>query len=606
MLRRWLKNRETAPCTPMAVFSKQLPQAAPIPNQIRWLPPPELLRNLLDSSPFGILVHDATGKILIYNRQLEEITGYSSAEIHSIHTWIEKLYPDPAYREIVLKEREAPQPPHALRERDAAITHCDGTKRLCHFISSQNEKGIRTVFIRDAHRCGHHLKDLFSSEDRFRTFYQYGPLPVFSFQHAEGEFVLVSYNYAAAELFGPQIAAYLGVRSSEILSNRSDILECLEACFRKRETIRQEFEVTTPSDESRKNLVATFLFAEPSFVIIHVEDVTRLRQSEEKFALAFQSSATGLAITTFEEGRFIDVNPSECIMNGYHRDELIGRSIFELGIWANPAAGRRMRRLLEKNGVVRNFDYRFRRKSGEIRHGLVSASIITIHGQRYILSEAVDTTEMREAEQALRKAHDELEQRVKERTLELQRMTAELDEANTALRVMLRKCDQERRELEEKVHYNAKQLILPYVKKLQRQNLNQNTRNMVGVIESKIKDLISPIGKTLGNSAMGLTPMEIRVADLIQRGSSSKEIASLLGLSLRTIESHRKNIRTKLGLANKKENLRAFLLSFGEACPLPPAAGKALSWKKPRLKHSAKGTGLAAAILEDRDREDAP
>ena len=154
--------------------------------------------------------------------------------------------------------------------------------------------------------------------------------------------------------------------------------------------------------------------------------------------------------------------------------------------------------------------------------------------------------------------------------------------------------------------YNAKQLILPWVKKLQRQNLNQNTRNMVGVIESKIKDLISPIGKTLGNSAMGLTPMEIRVADLIQRGSSSKEIASLLGLSLRTIESHRKNIRTKLGLANKKENLRAFLLSFGEACPLPPAAGKALSWKKPRLKHSAKGASLAVAILEDRDREDAP
>jgi DNA-binding CsgD family transcriptional regulator len=56
--------------------------------------------------------------------------------------------------------------------------------------------------------------------------------------------------------------------------------------------------------------------------------------------------------------------------------------------------------------------------------------------------------------------------------------------------------------------------------------------------------------------------MEIRVADLIQQGSSSKEIAALLGLSLRTIESHRKNIRTRLGIANKNENLRAFLLSL--------------------------------------------
>jgi DNA-binding CsgD family transcriptional regulator len=56
--------------------------------------------------------------------------------------------------------------------------------------------------------------------------------------------------------------------------------------------------------------------------------------------------------------------------------------------------------------------------------------------------------------------------------------------------------------------------------------------------------------------------MEIRVADLIQQGSSSKEIAALLGLSLRTIESHRKNIRSRLGIANKNENLRAFLLSL--------------------------------------------
>ena len=141
-------------------------------------------------------------------------------------------------------------------------------------------------------------------------------------------------------------------------------------------------------------------------------------------------------------------------------------------------------------------------------------------------------------------------------------MASELDEANTALRVLLRKCDQERRELEENVFYNAKQLIQPYVKKLKRQNLHPSTRPLVAAIESKIKDLISPIGKSLGHSAAGLTPMEIRVADLIQQGSSSKEIAALLGVSIRTIESHRKNIRARLGIANKKENLRALLLSL--------------------------------------------
>jgi PAS domain S-box-containing protein len=547
-------------------------------------PPPafptqELFQKILDSSPFGILAHDAAGKILIYNRQIEEITGYGFAEIPDIYTWIEKLYPDIAYRNIVLKERAVLQPPNILRERDAAITHRDGSKRMCHFISMQNEEGIRTVFIRDAHRSSRYLGSLFRSEDRYRTFYQYGPLPVFSLQHSDGDFVLVSYNYAAAEFFGPQVATYLGRRASEILSKRADILECMKACFQKRETIRQQFEVAIPADADRKEVAATFLFAETDLVIAHIEDATPLRQAEEKFALAFQSSASGLAITTFEEGRIIDVNPSECIMNGYQREQLIGHTIFELGIWAKPADGRRFRRLLEKYGTVRNFGYCFRRKSGEIRHGSVSGAVITMRGQRYILSEAVDTTELREAQEVIRKSRSELEKRVKMRTLELQRATSELDEANTALRVLLRKCDQERQELEKKVLYNAKQLILPYVKKLKRQNLNKSARNIATVIESKIGDLISPIGKALGHSAVGLTPMEIRVADLIQQGSSSKEIAALLDLSIRTIESHRKNIRAKLGLANKKENLRVFLLSFGEACPIAPAPGRALSWK---------------------------
>jgi PAS domain S-box-containing protein len=522
----------------------------------------ELLLSLLDSSPFGILVHDTSGRILIYNRQLEHLTGYSPAEIPNIHSWIEKLYPDPSYRQIVLEERQVSQPPNSWRERDAAITLRDGSQRLCQFISSQDGKGIRTVFIRDAHRGDHHLKDLFSIGDRYRSFYQYGPLPVFSFQYSEGDLVLVSYNYAAAEFFGSKASGFLGVPASRLLSNRPDILGCLEACFHRRETTQKEFLVAIPPEAEMKNLRGTFLFAEPNFVIAHIEDLTPLRKAEEKFSLAFQHSTSGQAITTFEDGRFIDVNPSGCEMSGYSREELIGRKVFELGIWAEPTARRRMRQRLEKHSVVRNFEYRFRRKSGEIRHGMFSAAIITIRGQRYILSEAQDVTELKEAEAALRKAHHELEIRVKERTLKLEQVASELDEANTALKILLRKCDQEREELEEKVFYNAKQLILPYVKKLKRQHLNPSTRSLVAVIETKIKDLISPIGKNLGHSVVGLTPMEIRVADLIQQGSSSKEIAALLGLSIRTIESHRKNIRAKLGLANKKENLRGFLQSL--------------------------------------------
>jgi DNA-binding CsgD family transcriptional regulator len=61
---------------------------------------------------------------------------------------------------------------------------------------------------------------------------------------------------------------------------------------------------------------------------------------------------------------------------------------------------------------------------------------------------------------------------------------------------------------------------------------------------------------------LNLTPAEIHVANLIRHGSNSKEIAELMALSSRTIYNHRKNIRKKLGLENRKANLRSHLLSI--------------------------------------------
>ena len=84
------------------------------------------------------------------------------------------------------------------------------------------------------------------------------------------------------------------------------------------------------------------------------------------------------------------------------------------------------------------------------------------------------------------------------------------------------------------------------------------------ILESNLNDIVSPFLHRISTKYLNLTPGEIQVANLVRQGKSSKEIADLLNLSVRTIEAYRDSIRKKMGLKNKKANLRTHLLSFQE------------------------------------------
>ncbi len=137
-----------------------------------------------------------------------------------------------------------------------------------------------------------------------------------------------------------------------------------------------------------------------------------------------------------------------------------------------------------------------------------------------------------------------------------------LEESNVALRVLLKKRDEDRVETEEKMLYNVKELIKPYIEKLKETELTPLQNALLSVVELNIDDIISPFVRDMSLKFMKLTPMEIQVANLIKQGKTTKQIAELMNLSGRTIETHRKKIRTKIGIGNKKANLRSHLLSL--------------------------------------------
>ena len=202
----------------------------------------------------------------------------------------------------------------------------------------------------------------------------------------------------------------------------------------------------------------------------------------------------------------------------------------------------------------------------------------------------IDITEQMELEEKLRKSRDELEHRVKERTSklreankilraeiserkriekeliakekELKDKNAELQEFNSALKVLLKKRDQDKGDIEQNIINNINEMVLPYLEKAEDVNKKISQIEYLDIVKSNLDNILSSFGTNLKIKNYKFTPSEIRIADLIRNGKTTKEISSLLDMSPRTVEFHRDNIRRKLQIKNKKINLRSRLLSL--------------------------------------------
>jgi len=206
----------------------------------------------------------------------------------------------------------------------------------------------------------------------------------------------------------------------------------------------------------------------------------------------------------------------------------------------------------------------------------------------YINGIARDITELRDAEKELQRLKGGLERLVEERTKTLDAIVSRLEqeivehqntskllrqrdrdlrfhaesleESNAAMRALLKRRDLDKAEFIEDVRANLRNMVFPYLLKLQKTNLTENQKCYVQRLESSLPAITGNCSGLLSVFSR-FTPTELQVANLIRQGQTSKEIASLLEVSTRTVETHRNNIRKKIGIQNKKESLRSALLS---------------------------------------------
>lgn len=126
-----------------------------------------------------------------------------------------------------------------------------------------------------------------------------------------------------------------------------------------------------------------------------------LRKSEEKFAKAFHESPLVFTLTSTRDHRYLEVNEAFEEATGYQREEVIGKTPFEMGIWVHPEARIKLVEELLKTGHIRNYEMLFRTRSGEAREAFGSITLIEVEGEPCMLSVVIDITERKRAAEAL-------------------------------------------------------------------------------------------------------------------------------------------------------------------------------------------------------------
>jgi PAS domain S-box-containing protein len=315
-----------------------------------------------------------------------------------------------------------------------------------------------------------------------------------------------------------------------------------------------------------------------------------LRESEGRYRLMLESSPDPIVVYDMH-GVATYVNPAFEQTFGMSRDQLLGKHIDFVPEESWPETKAAIESML-RGEKIKLFETKRLTKKGKVldvqisstlypgRDGKAAGNIVTLRDisalkkaeeelkkYRAHLEELVEerTAELAKTNKQLEQEIEErkrAEGKIKKREIELEAQSHHLEEVNTALKVLLKQREEDKEELGEHVLSNIKELVSPYVDSLKKSRLTTRQITLINILESNLTNITSPFISKLSSRYFNLTPMEIKVANLVKEGKTNKEISDLLFLSKNTILFHRHNIRSKLGLKNKKINLRSHLLSY--------------------------------------------
>jgi len=265
----------------------------------------------------------------------------------------------------------------------------------------------------------HLIRGVQEAQDRrehdIRILFQENPRPMWVYDVESLRFLEV--NSAAIEKYGYSREEFLARRVTDIRSpqDAERFLKLLPLLRKQQERYRFSGEWTHlgKSGERIEVEVASrdLTFRGRQAALVAITDITErtrfqeaLVQAEERFEKAFQASPAAISISSLNDGRYLDVNVRFEEITGRNRSEIVGKSAFELGFWADPDARREMVAAMEGAGYLRHWPFAFRNRSGEQRQAIGAFERIEVAGESCVLAITEDVTERRDLEERLRQA----------------------------------------------------------------------------------------------------------------------------------------------------------------------------------------------------------
>jgi two-component system sensor histidine kinase/response regulator len=377
-----------------------------------------LLRTLVDTLPDFVYAKDTESRFLMANRSVAQTMGAASPD-ELIGKSDFDFYPRELAEKYLLDEREVLRSGRALLNRDEPGRTAEGNpfSLLTSKVPFRDAAGAIVGIVgvgRDITERKKLDEELRQSEARFRRLAESNMIGV-TVGDVTGRFLYANDSYLrmvgyTREDFEAGRVRWDGLTPPDQWHVTEDIGRQLRA-----KGMVEPLETVHLHKDGRRVpvLIGLARLEGPGEQAIgFVIDLTEpkraeeeLRRSEERFSLAFNASPEGVSISRLADGVFLDVNEAFLRGTGYTREEVVGRSSVDLGLWLSSENRTRLLQALEK-GPVRDLEVPIPTKCGEVRSGILSARHIEVGGQACLLTTIRDVTERRQAEEDLRRSEE--------------------------------------------------------------------------------------------------------------------------------------------------------------------------------------------------------